>query len=366
MPNIKVFEEQLDLNTKEQNLAIDIIIICNDLGGANVIYPIFELLRAKLKIKVICSDISKKVFKHFDGIISINESLFSTSLILNQLKPKLLLTGTSEYSNLERYFWKTAKDLNITTIAIIDSWTNMKERFTYFSIDKNDEKFQQPDIICLPDNSIKEQIIREGWCTSDLRVCGQAYLEKEISFLTQLRNEKNIAIGELVFISEPVIEKRNIRSIGYSQFSVANQLVEQLLGQMITRIVIKPHPKENKDNWHKWKKSWPKEVQKHIVISDSETEDLMSSSEFIVGMASMSLIVAALSGAITIALQPHRKYIPNIFVDKCDQINLLTHTENLSKDFEELKDKDIVPFNMYNSPFYNSIGRTSELILKYV
>ena len=348
------------------NHNIDVLIVCNDIGGANAIYPVFQSIKDKVKVKLVCTGDAIKVFNSFKKYFVEDHKFNSVNLILKELTPSILFTGTSEYSNQERLFWYESKRLNIKTIAIIDSWTNIKERFIYFPVENNGEKLVQPDIIIIPDDNLREQIDNEGWCVSDLKVCGQPHLEKSSSFFEKKRNIKKVENSSLMFISEPVIEKRNIRPIGYDQFSVASQLVNQLLGGIVTKIIIKPHPKENIDNWQKWKNSWPKEIKKNLVISDLTIKELILNSEFIVGMASMALIEAAMSGSISIAIQPHRKYIPNIFVDNCDQIKLLIQTDNLSKNFEEIKDKFISSSSIQKSLFFSSTKRTSELILKYI
>ena len=113
---------------------VDILIVCCDIGGAKAIYPVFKLLKKKFNIKIICTVYSKEVFRGFSNkiILELDHSTDYLSRILYNINPKLLFTGTSEFSNLERLSWKVSREMGIVSVAIIDSWTNPKDRFKYY------------------------------------------------------------------------------------------------------------------------------------------------------------------------------------------------------------------------------------------
>ena len=81
---------------------VDIVIVCCDIGGAKAVYPVFKRLKNKLNIKIICTVYSQEIFRGCCNkiILEVDQTLDSISRILYNYNPKLLFTGTSEFSNL--------------------------------------------------------------------------------------------------------------------------------------------------------------------------------------------------------------------------------------------------------------------------
>lgn len=341
---------------------VDIIIACYDIGGAKSIFPVYEMLANNYSNIVICSEVSKSVFDNPDFIFDNSESYSDLSLIIRRFHPKIILTGTSEFSNLERFCWNIAKDLRIQSIALIDSWTNIAQRFFYYSNEALKDKFSCPDLILVPDRYVKDYLIKEDWCRSKISICGQPHLEKNIELLSKLRMKKKSKKGVFLYLSEPVIEKREQLSIGYTQFSVADKLIKELSNYHIKQIIIKPHPKEDIDNWNNWKEKLPFNIKKKIKIASDEIEKLADSCECVIGMASMALLEFGLSGFPTIAFQPNRNYIPNIMIDKCEQIKLVIKDEDFIKILNLYSKNDINKFDDTKSPFLNSSTRVIKII----
>ena len=98
----------------------NILISCNDVGSANLIY-FWKKKFNKNNFFFYNEGPAKKIFK--------NKNI--NLLKIDQLNIDFIITGTSQFSNLEKKIRNLAKLKKIQSITFLDHYVNYKKRFYY-------------------------------------------------------------------------------------------------------------------------------------------------------------------------------------------------------------------------------------------
>lgn len=116
-----------------------ILLFARDPGGANTLIPLYSRLVKGYEVLVYGKDVAVKWFQN-EGILckDICDSykkitLENMELFLQEVRPNVIITGTSLDDYTERYLWKSAENLGIKTFAILDQWMNMGIRFSKYN-----------------------------------------------------------------------------------------------------------------------------------------------------------------------------------------------------------------------------------------
>jgi hypothetical protein len=212
-------------------------------------------------------------------------------------QPALLLTGTSFHDGYERALWAAARKLGIPSFAALDSWTNIEKRFR-----SADGSLEQPSALGVTDERTRAQIAAEEWCTARLFVIGQPHLALRVERLRRRRkNRPGGAAKRIIFFSEPIEEDYGPTARGFTQFDVATIVAEALAGSASVTLAFKPHPREAETRWRDWLARAP-----NARLASEDTETLLAAADGVLGVTTMVLVEAALTGIPTLSLQPDR------------------------------------------------------------
>ncbi len=231
------------------------IYAAEDLGGLNAIEPLISKLGGKL----------------FRGNLTNEE-------IENAVKEAdMIVAGTSTaYESLDKKFIRAARKLGRKSVAILDSWVNYEIRF----------KDAEPDYIFVMDELAKQDMLGAGFPEEKILVTGNPYFDKFKKI-----DDKG---DEIIFFCQPFTELEN--NLGLNEVEVLSDLVDALKKLGIKKnIKVKMHPRT---------KNLDKFDALDIEITNEEVSDLIRKAELVIGMNSMALFEAAMSGKKVLSYQP--------------------------------------------------------------
>ena len=293
-----------------------ILFAAHDTGGANLLQPVAEA----------CESAGHEVRRIAHGPARALWGGTSRSPLaeMRAFAPDLAVTGTSEKVIFEQGMWRAARDRGVGTIAAIDAWMNLRQRFV------RAQDGGQPDALLVIDQEMKREIAGAGWCRARLYVGGQPYLERQATHLRRRRAERAPNASRLVaFFSEPIAGSAAASRIGYDQFRVAGLIAERLAKLTPARLLIQPHPKETARPWRDWLGDHAVPPGLDVAVSERGTEDLLAEADVVAGMSTMVIIEAAVAGIPALAVQPGRGYCPNPVIDSMPEIRLVTDPTEL-------------------------------------
>ena len=186
-------------------------------------------------------------------LIFINKKNFYKLKKINFEKIKLIITGTSLGSSIDKNLVKLGKKKNIMTISVIEHWTNFQSRF------KLDKKNYFPDRIFVNDKFALNIAIKNKLPKKLIDIAGNLRLEQvEKSKLKKLSNWA-AAIKKkykkiILFISEPIKNDKKYLSTDYrcDEIFTLKKIINQIDAQ--TLLIIKVHPNEKLEKFSKFKK----------------------------------------------------------------------------------------------------------------
>lgn len=310
-----------------------ILLFSRDPGGANTIIPIVMPLKEKgYETKLFGKDVAlekylKADLSSFDIMNYIkNTDLINIEKFLMQEKPDFIITGTSADDFTEKYIWKAAEKLGIPSFAILDQWINYGIRFSKYKTSEireynNDKKHHYlPSKILLMDDHAKNEAVKNGLEPSRIIVTGQPYFETIIKKKEKTSSEtikkirEKMGIDEtsfvITFASEPVsIDYNNSENYwGFNERTIIKETLESI--KMVSSgyrkkiyFIIRPHPREDIDSYKDLILLFKNEKIDFIVDRNSDSWDLILTSDLILGMSSMFLIESVILGKSVISVQ---------------------------------------------------------------
>ncbi|MFQ5953467.1 MAG: hypothetical protein ACE5JZ_00210 [Kiloniellales bacterium] len=299
-----------------------ILFAAHDSGGANLLQPVAEACEAAgHEVRRIAHGPARALWGGRSRTVRAEMRAFG---------PDLAVTGTSKEAGFEQRLWRVARNHGVGTIAAIDAWMNLRDRFV------RSQDGIQPDALLVIDQGMKQEIAGAGWCRARLYVGGQPYLERQAIRLRRRRAAlRPKAFGRradrrlnsprvVVFFSEPLAGTAAAGRVGYDQFLVAGLIADRLPLLASACFIIQPHPKEKAGPWHDWLVDHSVPPSLEARVSDRTTEDLLVAADAVTSMASMVVIEAAVAGIPALAVQPRRNYCPNPAIDSMPEIRLVT------------------------------------------
>jgi hypothetical protein len=203
---------------------------------------------------------------------------------------KLLISGTGWQSNLEHDARKLARNLGIKSVAVIDHWTNYRDRFI-----RNNEEIL-PDEIWVTDEYSKN-LAENQFPTLPIVQLPNLYLDG-IAQEVKLKDSSEAKLKEtrLLYVLEPM---RQVWSASNDQgeFQALDFFVRNIdflqLGRPLL-IKLRPHPSEPIGKYDRWI-----ETQQFLDISLDNSLTLTESiawSNVVVGCQTYAMIVSLAAG----------------------------------------------------------------------
>jgi RimJ/RimL family protein N-acetyltransferase len=303
------------------------MIVARDAGAANALVPIAHTLVKdnSVGILVIGFRQAETVFQQYELPLWAMESEDDKSphvakKLLEKAQPKLLLTGTSMKPRLDNAFWGEARQMGIPTLAVLDHWSNLWERFS----DMSGPRFTYvPDTVAVMDELTRHAMIDAGCQPERLAVTGQPYfdqysLKPQLEWGTRVlaRRELGLSVNDalIVFASEPQAKYYGADAssptfLGYTEESAFRVVLESLRrvrqrsGRPV-KLIVKLHPLETPERLDKVIRDVADEGVR--ILRDYPPRKMIAAADIVTGMTSVFLLEAALVGKPAVSVQPGR------------------------------------------------------------
>jgi len=294
-----------------------ILVIAGDAGGAAALLPVISALaNRRHDLHVLAYGAASQIWlKAGLAYRELPASNVNPGKILRQLTPGLLLTGTSMNGiDWEKQFISAARREAVPSLALLDFWSNYRERFS----DDSGRLQYLPGRIAVMDETARAQMIALGFGADGLVVTGQPAFDclaavrrrATVEFRNNLRSSLNLSHEKAVlFCSQPITRlygahEAEPRFIGYTEDSVLRALTTALESlaakrpQSIT-LLIRPHPQETD-----YKAPLPRNGVEIRLATQPDELEIALAVDVVVGMRSILLLKAALLGCKVLSFQP--------------------------------------------------------------
>ena len=251
--------------------------------------------REKKLSHLIVHEIQQFPFKGYPNEWDVNMADVET--IINEVRPDVILTGTSINSNIERYGIHIGNLLAIPTLSYIDSWIGENIRFKSALI----ETFPRYIMVC--DEMMGELYKGLKWAASKIVNVGNPHLDRLCSeintAITKIEPEEN----RVLFFAENMYHYYPEGKL--NELQIIKSILENYQSDRKIRIAIRPHPLESKDHWNKF-------IYEHkgsnpvidIFLDDiTSLRDSIYASSIVFGISSTALIEASILGKKTLSYQ---------------------------------------------------------------
>lgn len=292
---------------------ITVLFFARDPGGANVIIPVYKKMEGKYQRLIYAKEFAyERIKKEGIPVINIKEECGDKEedivYFLKRTNPQILITGTSLNDYTERYLWKAAEELGIKSYAILDQWMNLGIRFSDYNYDEI-EKYRKnrvhpflPSRILVMDELAKESIVQDGIDEKRIAITGQPHFDVICDMYEQAKESYDKKCWNIVFASEPISHDYDSDSTehlywGYNERTIFTSLYKCVmkLGDKYgikSRIIIRPHPREDKKNWNYIISEYSNE---NMIIECNDRDDsfsILKSMDVVCGISSMFLLEA--------------------------------------------------------------------------
>ena len=267
-------------------------VVCHDAGAANLIVKWLKNYTGGLKP---CMLGPAKIIweKHFPGT-----KLTSIDTVLNGSKSLLSGTGWGDVEHSARI---KAKKRRIKNIAVIDHWTDYRERFT-----RNDNE-ELPDIIVVSDNYAYQKT--QNFFPSIFVIeLPNYYLQAQAKLARSERlKECKDPIENILIIAEPLRQKK-LGNDTYLEFDAIEFFMKSLnkinISSNYIHIVLRLHPSEAQGKYDHILKKYQHLVTKFNVSKHINLYPDIAWADLVVGMNSYALVVSLSAGVPTMSILP--------------------------------------------------------------
>jgi len=262
----------------------------------------------------------------------------------------LIMTGTCLGKGLDKELQELGRVGGIPTIAIVDHWTWMRERFEV------DGTLHLPDIIFVNDDTARKYAIEAGIPGNKIAAIGNPVLEENpfpekpspsvrAGHAGNSRKEKHV-----VFVSEELssaFPEGSEQYLGFSEYNVLYDILQAL--SVSDHLVIKLHPEESSDKYSSLVNRANCRVS---IFRQCDTQALIMSADVVIGMGSMLLLEAARSRTDIVSYRPKetRPFIGN-------EIGVTHHARNADELFAIIHGRVTVKNQLLGDRFSGSLER---------
>ena len=371
-----------------------ILIFSRDPGGANTVIPLIKpLINEGYEILLYGKDTALNKYSS-NGLNALNimdeidnVSMEDIKQFLIEKTPGLIITGTSADDLTEKFLWSSARQLNIPSFAILDQWINYGLRFSQYGVAELEKFNINPRLEYLPakimvmDEMARREAVDEGIDKDLLVITGQPHFESLLQKASAVEDKsavrKKYLTGDnekiFLFVSEPISEtyRENDNSKhfwGYTErtvFALTLQAIESVSDDLKEKftVIIRPHPKENINNFNDVIQSYNKQC-KIIIDKESDSIDLMNAADLIIGMSSMFLIEAAVLGKKILSVQTGLCRKDPFVLSRMGVVESITDKVLLKRSIVEVigNEGSKIKFDFIKNPVENIINEVKKLI----
>jgi hypothetical protein len=285
------------------------IVILRQAGSASGIIPAIEDMletSPETKVSIIafhhafltCNEVAKNKL-HIQLVKSEEEAKKIFNYEIHKDCKKLLITGTSHEAIADTYYWQKAKEYNVESIAYLDQWSNISDRFI-------DSSYQNwPDTLIVINSDEKKLLQSIAPPSVNIEIVKSPALIR-IKHEVQLLWSSGIKIelGRFIFATEPVESELNYKKInGFIDldcFDLLLSIVRKYHKNCL--IILRLHPRDTK---MRWLNKIPNDI--HIEWDTDTRAMSLAKAERVFGMRSFFLLEALQVNSKVVSLQPNKR-----------------------------------------------------------
>lgn len=297
----------------------EVVIVGGDPGGAMALAPVIRALGTR-------SDIRLRVFGYrqalplwlrqgFDVEVLPDDRAVDPFAYLQGDNVALLLTATSVNGvDHERSFRRWASDSSVSSIAVIDFWSNYSARFRAGAHDT----LELPSAIAIMDERAHSEMVAEGFPADRLIVTGQPAFDNIGAFRAgwseakwrEARKQLSLEIGPKVvlFVSQPLSEMAELlgsEDVPLDEREILNAVtaaLEEIAATDAIEIVlaVRPHPRQRLVQ-----SDLPAGIRVRVTLAATgEPWPAVLAADVVVGITSVLLVEACMLGCTVVSVQP--------------------------------------------------------------
>ncbi|MBT4430145.1 MAG: hypothetical protein HOC91_06495 [Nitrospinaceae bacterium] len=277
-----------------KNAGRTLLFLSRDAGGVKSIIPVIESMsgRADVDTVVISHPLSRFLYEERNiqskrledtGYFENPDDVIFD--ILRRIQPDVVVSGSSmpspeEPVTVEQRLVKAARECQVPTILLQDTWAHFLERFS--TDGKTIDLEVVPDKICVLDVHAFNDLEKIGVPRSRLSVTHNPWYDGVVSESKKLSKISRQGV-QILFASQPIIENKPIKDWGYTQES----LFKELLGSLDRcssfdgkEILVWVHPRECSTRWSPSSLRIPESIQ--VTITEDRSAEILKNVDFIV------------------------------------------------------------------------------------
>jgi len=263
------------------------LFVFSDPGAAKAVLAQITLIKEKLTKLIVISDRDYNFYKDFEIDVIVTSE--KAEEIIEKEKPDFIFTGTSYTSKIELEYIKFANSKGLYTVAFVDHWTSIMQRFEYLN------SYIFPNEVLVIDEKAKEFAINSGMASSIIKIFGNPYYrylknwkpkKTKAELYAQLGIKNNNKL--IVFAPEPLSNVDGKSNFGFDEIETTekiNTIINNLGFDF--NFVLKLHPNQKKEKLLNV-------AGNRMIIADSSIDSnlLIFYSDLILGFFSNFLIEA--------------------------------------------------------------------------
>ncbi len=271
----------------------NILIVCGDIGGAEIISSF--VIEKKIKFK---SYFSKKASLIFKKKKIKNKIINYENIRKNPYKFDLLITGTGWDSKYDREALYIFRNIEIKKISFLDHWANYKTKFYYKGLNT-----YPSDIITSDKYSFN--IAKKTFKNFNIKIHKiKNYFISQTKANYKTKKKKLINSNSFLFIDE-----QNSKHYKFQRHSIYNEkkVLDFFIKKLFQKynnnfeLIIRIHPNDKINKYDNFLK------EKNIKISNNkELIDDLIYVKYVVGISSMALYVAERLGKLIVYALPKK------------------------------------------------------------
>ncbi len=314
-----------------------VALAAHDAGGVRALFPVAEELQARgVIVQLIVAGPAERIWRDeaaaLPAVVVPDEvSIEALCDCLGTFRADVLLGACGGYNRMEHTVRLAARRMDLPIVALLDSWLNYAERFER---EEGGVVVQsRPDKVCAIDGWTREGLVAAGFDPASIFVTGHPDLEKTARHCQagspseiQRRREAAGVAGDallIVFFSDPFYDLPDLKFytgpgalmhpdgrpiFGYTVRDILPAVLQELDAAMLAEnesceVLVRPHP-------------WEHDAALRMVLAEARLErvrvrmekgssaiDWIQAADVSMGMMSIVLLHAALSGKPSISVE---------------------------------------------------------------
>lgn len=332
-----------------------IVFFGKDPGSVNVLSPVFLEMMKEYNCSAFSCGHGSEQFKKFGiksrAIPPEGKLGAYLSSVFKKNDFDLVVTGTG-IEDFERLVWSFAKKKDVCSVAFIDSWVNLVERFR-----DSVGQLILPDYIVCIDDFCKNTLMQAGVPAQRIMVLGNPYFQFLLSQNATCSPDTSFvrSTHPILFASQPIsayFPLSSEKGIGYDEFSVLNDVVQVLHRvqsnfEETFELFVKFHPKDDQESLSLFVDSMnSKNLVNVSVFSDKLClYDYLKVFDVVIGMDSMLLVESFLFHVPVINYEPSKQNKGLFVLERLGHVHCMTSKDMLYNEIVRILFKERFEFS---------------------